>query len=267
MIKLVASDLDGTLLLNGAQDLPEDIFSLVKRLKEMGILFVAASGRQYANMRRQFAPIAGEMAFICENGAVAFQNDKLLYEDKFDRDLMLEIVNDVMHRGETEFICSTKDFHYTIPKSEHFKDLLLNVVKTDCKMVDSVEEMADTCVKMAIYDKGGVTDEALAYWQERYSDKCKVVTSGMAWIDFIPFHTNKARGVKFFQEKLHISPEECVVFGDEYNDIEMLQAVKYSFAMAHSKEGVRAKANYETDRVQTILEKLIAAGGNMEEVI
>ena len=50
MIKLVASDLDGTLLLNGAQSLPEELFPLIKELKELGILFVAASGRQYANI-------------------------------------------------------------------------------------------------------------------------------------------------------------------------------------------------------------------------
>ena len=46
MIKLVASDLDGTLLLNGVQKLPEEIFPLIKRMKEMGIVFAAASGRQ-----------------------------------------------------------------------------------------------------------------------------------------------------------------------------------------------------------------------------
>ena len=47
MIKLIASDLDGTLLLNKAQSLPEEIFPLIRQLKELGIMFVAASGRQY----------------------------------------------------------------------------------------------------------------------------------------------------------------------------------------------------------------------------
>ena len=56
MIKLVASDLDGTLLFKGAQSLPEEIFPLIRQLKELGILFVAASGRQYANMKKMFAP-------------------------------------------------------------------------------------------------------------------------------------------------------------------------------------------------------------------
>ena len=69
MIKMVASDLDGTLLLNKAQSLPEEIFPLIRKLKEMGILFVAASGRQYPNMKRMFAPVASEIAYISENGA------------------------------------------------------------------------------------------------------------------------------------------------------------------------------------------------------
>ena len=47
MIKYIASDLDGTLLHNGAQQLPEEIFDLIRALKSRGIHFIAASGRQY----------------------------------------------------------------------------------------------------------------------------------------------------------------------------------------------------------------------------
>ena len=88
MIKLVASDLDGTLLLNGAQSLPEELFPLIKELKELGILFVAASGRQYANMKRMFAPVVDDMAFIAENGGLAIQNEKVLYQDSFPKELV-----------------------------------------------------------------------------------------------------------------------------------------------------------------------------------
>ena len=64
MIKLVASDLDGTLLFKGAQSLPEEIFPLIRQLKKMGILFVAASGRQYANMKKMFRPVVDDMAVL-----------------------------------------------------------------------------------------------------------------------------------------------------------------------------------------------------------
>lgn len=267
MIKLVASDLDGTLLLDGAQELPEDIFPLIRKMSEMGILFVAASGRQYNNIKRLFQPVASDIAFICENGALSVRNEKLLYEDFLDKDLMLDIIRTAEETEGFEFSCSTKDFHYIMPKTEHFRNLLLNVVKVDCREVKSVSEITEPCVKMAVYEKSGVTEEAIRYWRERFGHRCRVVTSGFAWIDFIPFEISKAKGIRKFQEVLQISPDECIAFGDEYNDIEMLHAVKYGFAMSHAKEGVRAQAHYETDRVQTVLERLIAAGGKMEEVI
>ena len=99
MIKLVASDLDGTLLLNGAQQLPEEIFPLIRELKKLGILFVAASGRQYPNMRRLFDPVADEMAFICENGALAVRNEKVFYQDNFEPELVREILEAIEEKG------------------------------------------------------------------------------------------------------------------------------------------------------------------------
>ena len=55
MIKLVASDLDGTLLQGGAQQLAPHSIDLIHRLVQKGIRFVAASGRQYDNEVRVFS--------------------------------------------------------------------------------------------------------------------------------------------------------------------------------------------------------------------
>ena len=267
MIKLVASDLDGTLLLNGAQSLPPELFPLIRELKKQGILFVAASGRQYPNMRRLFAPVLNDMAFICENGALAVMNDQVLYQDCFEPGLAREIVEAIYNTEGSEFSCAAKDFYYIRPKTQHFLDLMTKVVKTSCKVIDSFDEITEPCMKLAVYEREGIQEDTIHYWKERFGDRCTVVTSGFAWVDFIPFGTNKARGLKVYQERLNIRPEECVAFGDEYNDMEMLKAIPHSFAMSHSKPGVQKAAAHITDRVEPILEKLIAAHGNFEEVI
>ena len=158
MIKLIASDLDGTLLLNGAQDLPEEMFDLIPRLKKAGILFAAASGRQYANMRRLFAPVVSDMAFICENGALVVKDDKILYQETFDSNLMKDIIQAVNEKEGAEYSCSTKDFYYIQPKTEEYYNLLKNVVKCDCKVIKGVEEITLPCLKMAVYEPAGVTD-------------------------------------------------------------------------------------------------------------
>ncbi|MDO5136613.1 MAG: HAD family hydrolase [Eubacteriales bacterium] len=267
MIKLIASDLDGTILQNGAQEISEEMFSLIRQLREKGILFAAASGRQYANMRRLFAPVFEDMAFVCENGAVTFYQGELLYQDVFDRGLMRDILKEAYEKEGTEFSCSTKDFYYMKPKSEHYIRLMTEVVDCEYKVIQSLDEIREPCIKVAVYEEGGITEESRLYWQERFQDRCRVVTSGFAWLDFIPFHTNKARGVKKLLDMNRIAPEECLVFGDEYNDIEMLEAVKYSFAMKNAKPGVKAAASYETESVEEILKKLLMAGGNIEEIL
>ena len=241
MIKLVASDLDGTLLLHKAQSLPEEIFSLIRQLEELGIMFVAASGRQYPNMTKLFAPVASEISYISENGALAVDHGEVLYQDSFDRKLAGEIISAILEKKDAEFTCSAKDYHYLMPKTKRFHDHMLYEVKNECRFVK--------------------------YWMDRFGKECVVVTSGNEWIDFIPFGTNKAKGIREYQKRYHISPEECIAFGDEYNDIEMLKAVKYGFAMEHSKEGVRAATSYMTKQVEPVLEKLIRAKGKIEEVI
>ena len=134
-------------------------------------------------------------------------------------------------------------------------------------VVNSLDEITEPIMKLAVYESAGLTDEYVRYWTGQFGQRCTVVTSGNDWVDFIPFTTNKARGLAEYQKILNIKPEECITFGDEYNDIDMLKSVPYGFAMAHAKPGVKEVAAYETDRVQTILKKLIKAKGNIEEVL
>ena len=72
MVKLIASDIDGTLMKYGQTALSPALFGLIRRLRSAGVLFCPASGRQYHSLRQLFAPVADEVCFLCENGAVVF---------------------------------------------------------------------------------------------------------------------------------------------------------------------------------------------------
>ena len=76
-IRVIASDFDGTILKDGAQHVDEVYFPLIRELKSMGISFIAASGRQYANLRRLLWPVADEISYICENGALIAQGGRI----------------------------------------------------------------------------------------------------------------------------------------------------------------------------------------------
>ena len=90
MIKYIASDLDGTLLHNGAQQLPEEIFDLIRALKSRGIHFIAASGRQYYNMYRMFEPVQNDISYIAENGSLCIHNHEIISRGVIDRTSVFE---------------------------------------------------------------------------------------------------------------------------------------------------------------------------------
>ena len=91
-IRLIASDLDGTLLLDGAQSLRPETCRLIHSLTARGIYFFAASGRQYPNLQRLFAPVKNEIGYICENGCLSFFQGEQIYKETMPRELGQEIM-------------------------------------------------------------------------------------------------------------------------------------------------------------------------------
>ena len=95
MIKLIASDLDGTLLHNGAQKLTPRAIELIHELTQKGVHFVAASGRQYDNERRLFSEIKDEISYIGENGSICIHQGKVISRGIIADDLACRIIDEV----------------------------------------------------------------------------------------------------------------------------------------------------------------------------
>ena len=78
MIKLIASDVDGTLVKDGTLMINPEYMTVIHKLAEKGIIFVVCSGRQFASGRRLFAPIVNELYYISDGGTVVRTPDKIL---------------------------------------------------------------------------------------------------------------------------------------------------------------------------------------------
>lgn len=261
MIKLIASDLDGTLLRHGAQELPEGVCDQIHRLTEMGIIFVAASGRQYANLRRLFAPVQDEIAYICENGCMAYYKGRRIYKETMDDETALRLMRDIWEEKTAEILLSGEDTSYIQPKKESYLTLLRDVVKNNVTVVDDIFEKREAYFKISLFDEAGL-DAVLPKWQGRYDDELKVVVSGHQWLDFMTKGVHKGLAVKRLQEFFGISPEECMAFGDNYNDVEMLQNVKYNYVMDTAPREIRDTTRYITHTVEEVLEMVIESCGS-----
>ena len=264
MLKLIASDLDGTLLQNGVRTLSDTVIEQIKQLKEMGILFVAASGRQYTNLQRLFAPVCEDIAYVCENGALVVYKGKILHKNVFERELAEEMLHSILKRDRAELVVSGERTVYLQPKTEAFREYMINFVKNDTTVLPDIFQVPEEIIKISVYEENGA--EAIApYWKKAFGSRATVVTSGISWLDMMPLSADKGNGLRVLKKHLLLSDENCAAFGDNFNDLEMLQEVTYGFAVGEARKEVRETAGRVTDRVETVLEKVIKQGGNWYE--
>lgn len=266
MIKLIASDLDGTLLQNGAQSLGPEVCSLIERLKEKGILFVAASGRQYGNLQRLFAPVKDSIAYICENGCLSFYQNRKIHKEVMSYELGQEILGAIWEKDTAEILLSGEHTSYIQPKKRAYYLHLRDVVKNSVTVVPDIFQVDEDYFKISIYEEKGITEGEAAYWHNLFDEKATVVTSGNEWLDTMPLGVNKGLAMEKMLNYLGIAWDECAAFGDNYNDIEMLQKVKYNFVMDNAPGDIRQISPYHASRVEDVLEALLQKGeSSLEE--
>ena len=258
MIRYIASDLDGTLLLNGAQELDPEVFSLILRLKEKGIHFIAASGRQYYSLRNLFRPVADQISYIAENGSLCIHDHQVISRGLIPRELGLRILDAAREFPQCDCLLSCESRCYTDSRNPRFIDHMKNVVRYDIEVVPDLHNIQEPFLKMAMCDFRG-TKEMEAFFQNRFASQIKVVTSGNLWVDFIAPDANKGTGLARLLDHLGLSPEDGIAFGDQYNDVEMLQLAGTSYAMSGAAPGIAYYSTYVTDSVVEVLQD-IAAG-------
>lgn len=261
MIKLIASDLDGTLLQDGSQKLTQRAIELIHELTQKGVHFVAASGRQYDNERRVFDAIKDEISYVAENGSICIHNGKVISRGIIDDELAYRIIREIKKQDNFEIVVSREDTCLIENNDPAFVDHIVNVMRNTTEIVDDIRNVKGPFLKIAICnmnDGPHIIDKYLKHLQNMFGSEIKVVTSGNIWIDFIVPDANKGSALKGLMDLFGVKPEECMAFGDQYNDIEMLELVGTSYAMSNAAPGIAYHADYVTDSVEDVLEDVLA---------
>ena len=257
-IKLIASDLDGTLLHNGAQKVSPEIIDCIKELSNHGILFAAASGRQYANLRRLFAPVQDDIAYICENGALVMYHDQIISKSCIDRTVGLQLMEDIIDKGACELLLSGQTTSYIQPKNPYFAYFLEHIVQNNVTVVEDFHKVDEPFFKISICEETGVAENSGPFFIDKWGSTLKATISGFEWLDFTHPDTNKGNALLSLCEHLKGTPDHVRAFGDNYNDIEMLTTAKYGYVMDGAKEDIKSLTTYHTSSVeQTIQEFLL----------
>lgn len=243
-IKLIAADLDGTLL-NSARAFSPDLFPLIETLHARGVRFAPASGRQYYNLRDMFAPIADELFYISENGAMVCDGAEIV---AFDEMAQADVCAAVELARETEGVrailaCRAGGF-YEADDAVFYENALRYYARyTHTPDLLAVAKSEPVC-KVALFCAGGAEERLLPVAQAAFAGKTQIALAGADWVDLMRLGMNKGVAVHALCKQFDIAPEDCMAFGDYLNDLEMLEAVGHSYAMANGHEMLKKAAKH-----------------------
>ncbi len=246
MVKLICSDIDGTLLPEGTAEINPEIFHVIRELKAKGILFAAASGRHYSSISKLFAPVKDDIIFVTENGAYVCCRGYTMSEELIAWEDVCEWVKEVRRIPGASFTLDTKEGFYTESSDQKFLNLVREGYRSKITQVEDTLLEERRINKVSIYreqDIKKVAEEMIPRWSGRLH--CTI--AGDIWLDFMNKESNKGHAIRKIQDTLHISPDETMVFGDNLNDLEMLAAATESYAVANAAEPVKQAAKYIAD--------------------
>ncbi|MCY6484823.1 HAD family hydrolase [Clostridium aestuarii] len=261
MLKLIASDMDGTLV-NNKGSINEKIFDIIHALNEKHIKFVAASGRFYSQLNNNFKKVKTDMILIAHNGAlIKYKNNgKTLYSNSIDKEDIKNVMNFNFGAGEMLFLAGENEA-YTVNPSEDLMNKF-NFYEIPVVMLKSFIEIKRPIYKITYYVADGVKPAILEYLKKNLNSNLEFVVSGYNWIDIMNKGINKGNAVKILQEKFKINPKNTMVFGDYYNDLSMFKVAQHSYAMENAPEDVKKSANFiaksnDEDGVYNVLHKYV----------
>ena len=235
--------MDGTLV-NDEKKIDENIYELLPKLKEKGIRFVVASGRQYPSLCNDFKEHVKDVVLCSENGAFIVDDGKELHASCMTKEQVKMSLDAAFAVEGMEPIVCAKYVTYT--RDEGVKEFLESP-KFNYKMAvaDDLYEIEDDIIKISMLVMNG--EDTVAMFRKvraELDESLNLVTSGPGCMDTGIYGVHKGAAVDVLQEMWGIRPEETMVFGDQYNDVEMFTRAEYSFTMAGAMEGVKKKARY-----------------------
>lgn len=156
MVKLIASDLDGTILRKGAQSVEPSTIKAIEQLVNKGMYFAPASGRQIVSLKRLFEPVSDKLVYIAENGALCEYKGEVIAKTPMDRKLALEIIEDVYEQPDCEVLISGQHTAYIKPKTEEYHYRMTKVVNYKTTLIDKFTDVDEDILKIAVCDLSGI---------------------------------------------------------------------------------------------------------------
>ncbi len=261
MIRLVASDLDLTMVPEGTFDLNPEYYDVIRALRRRGILFAAASGRHYTSIVKLMHPVKDEIAYLGGNGSCVVLDGELIESFEIRMQTYQELLQQMRVYEPKIIVTDHPDCVYSDTEDEEMFQWMLNGYRVDLRRCRDLSKIEAPVVKTAMYVRSA-PDPCADALRERFGGELNIMPAGGHWVDIVSKKTDKGIALETIQKRLGILPSETIAFGDNDNDIGMLTRSGRGYAVANARDKVKAAADevigpMEEDSVLKVLKELL----------
>lgn len=239
MIKLIASDMDGTLL-NSNKQLSPSLYGILKKLNDKGIVFVAISGREIFSLKEIFKDVEEDIVYASNNGNYITYKDEVIFENYIENNMVDKVAKIIRKKAKYNTIYCSKD---TVYSESIIPCIVGKKWKLKVKYVRDITKVEDKILKITTFGNEKIINRALEALSE-LNDKLMITKSGSTCFDICKLGGTKKQGINILQKRFNVGYNETMVFGDHMNDLEMMSSAYYSYAMENAEEEVKKNARF-----------------------
>ncbi|MDO4813557.1 MAG: HAD family hydrolase [Gemella sp.] len=250
-MKWFITDMDGTFLDSNRQIAPNSK-EVIGKLQEMGSKFIIATGRIDLAVKHYYHKMGlNGVTISCNGGFIRNQTTgEVIYENSFTYE-ELEYVYDKfveMNDGSVEFLAYTSNYIYAdkisfslqrIQKAEeNTKEEWKTPFSIQDDIIGAIKERGEKCCKVLLTSQ----NHDLVWEIHREINKkfsVEGLFSATDYFDIMPAGTSKANGIKKVAEYYGLDIKDTVVFGDNYNDLDMLKIAGKAVCPSNAKDEVK----------------------------
>ena len=253
MIKLIAIDMDGTLL-NSKKELLDETKQYFKNFhnKNTETLLVLCTGRPETGIR----PYLKDLGYLEENHYIISQNGANIYESQTGKRVMDAFLDskaiqkwiELGKKHGVSVMGGGVDYYYCFDQEPtEWMEFDTKIVSGQLKRISIEESLNTDFYKLLLMGDEEQLNEFETFIPEVWRDEFYVVRSQKYLVEVLKKGVNKAYGLEQLARELNIEPSEIVAIGDAANDIEMLEYAGLAIAMGNASEEVKSISDIVTD--------------------
>ncbi|MGT2895378.1 Cof-type HAD-IIB family hydrolase [Streptococcus entericus] len=252
MVKVIATDMDGTFLDHRGLYDRERFETVLKELDHQDIRFVVASGNNMGRLSLMFEGFLDRIAFVADNGCHVIDRGEELVRRTMDRQLVADFLAYYQDKQSDYCISITTANGLYLLENAHFpfnhfaiEAEQMALFLSRIKRLTSFSELPDEPIlKLGMMLPEEQCDDIITGFNTHFSGNLTATTSGYGSVDVIETGLHKAWGLQHLLDKWGVSAEDLMAFGDGGNDIEMLQLAHHSYAMDNAPDAVKEAAHF-----------------------